>query len=282
MIFNPVRRRETAFEFNLDRVLRYTYESGDPIGNFGASNLTDCIYFWLVGLHQEATPIIPRALEWLDIAIAGKEENRFGESPDLHRFTMYQAKAMGNWMLNAQNDKASFAAALEGLDGYCQRGGVKVLGPDIFNYELQKFQRNEIRGIPIPTKQAIDSYGGVLDDFMALAFQSEQYEAGIAKFESYCAATAPSLKKLLKPRELGYALCLHHARGQYTPSDLHAAGRKMLQASLEDDWLGRGQSMRAATWLKLVYWHADPSLTPLETVLKAYDSMPQVARPAFV
>ncbi|MDO8768059.1 MAG: hypothetical protein Q7K57_05030 [Burkholderiaceae bacterium] len=218
----------------------------------------------------------------MDLAIAGKEEDRLGESPDLHRHTLHKAKAMGQWMLNAQNDKASFEVALNGLDGYFQRGGVKVLGRDVFNYELQKFQPNEIRGIPISKKEALDSFGGALDDFMALAFQAEQYEAGIAKYESYCAATAPSLKKLLKPREFGYALCLHHARGQYTPSDLHAAGRKMLQAKLEDDWLGHGQSMRAATWLKVVYWHADPSLTPLETVLKAYDNMPQVARPTFV
>lgn len=282
MIFNPIRKRETSQEGGLAFVLREVFDQKRPMGNVADSDLSDVVYFWLAGLHQEAAPIIPRALEWLDMAIAGKEEDRFGESPDLHRFTLYQAKAMGQWMLNTQNDKANFEAALHGMDGYCQRGGVKVLGPDIFNYELQKFQPNEIRGIPLTKKEVLDSYGGALDDFMALAVQAEQYEAGIAKFESYCAATSPSLKKLLKPRELGYALCLHHARGQYTPSDLHAAGRKMLQARLEDDWLGRGQSMRAATWLKLVYWHADLSLTPLETILKAYDDMPQVARPAFV
>ena len=192
------------------------------------------------------------------------------------------AKAMGLWMLNAQNDRTSFEAALHCLDGYCQRGGVKVLGPDIFNKELQKFQPNEIRGIPISKKEALDSFGGVLDDFMALAFQAGQYEAGIAKYQSYCAATAPSLKKPLKPRELGYALCLHMVHGQYTGADLYAAGKNMLQANLEENWLGRGQSMRAASWLKVVYWHADSNLTPLETVLKAFDNMPNVPRPDFV
>lgn len=282
MIFNPARKRETSQAGGLAFVLSEVFDQKRPMGNVAASDLSDVVYLWLVGLHQEAAPIIPRAIEWLDVAIADKEEDRFGESPDLHRFTLHQAKAMGQWMRNAQNDKASFAAAMQGLDGYCQRGGFKVLGPDTFNYELQKFQPNEIRGIPLTKKQVLDSYGGVLDDFMALAFQAEQYQAGIAKYESYCAATPPSLKKLLKPRELGYALCLHHARGQYAPADLLAAGRKMLQAKLEDEWLGRGGSMRAAMWLKVVYWHADPELTPLQTILKAYDNMPQVARPGFV
>lgn len=281
MLFNPVRDRETS-SGEVARLLRYAVEYGDPIGNIGRSHLGSVVYLWLVGFHQEAAPIIPRSLEWLDTGIANHEDERDSESPDYVRSLLCQAKAMGHWMLNAQNDKASFEAAFNGLDGYFQRGGVKVLGRDVFNYELQKFQPNETRGIPVAKKDVLNSFGGGLDDFMAFAFQAGQYEAGIAKYESYCAATAPSLKKLLKPRELGYALCLHHARGQYTPSDLHAAGRKMLQARLEDDWLGHGQSMRAASWLKVVYWHADPSLTPLETVLKAYDNMPQVARPTFV
>ena len=37
-----------------------------------------------------------------------------------------------------------------------------------------------------------------------------------------------------------------------------------------------------ATWLKIVHWHYDPTLSPLQTILKAYDDMPDVARPAFV
>ena len=56
----------------------------------------------------------------------------------------------------------------------------------------------------------------------------------------------------------------------------------MLQANLEEAWLGGGQFLRAATWLKIVYRHYDKSLTPLEVVLKAYDNMPNVPRPDFV
>jgi hypothetical protein len=33
-----------------------------------------------------------------------------------------------------------------------------------------------------------------------------------------------------------------------------------------------------ATWLKVVYWHVDPRLTPEQTILKAYDDMPTVPR----
>jgi len=56
----------------------------------------------------------------------------------------------------------------------------------------------------------------------------------------------------------------------------------MLQANLQKNWLGGGQYIRSATWLKIVYWHNDEALTPLQTVLKAYENMPKVPRPDFV
>ena len=87
---------------------------------------------------------------------------------------------------------------------------------------------------------------------------------------------------MLKPREFGYALCLHRARSQFEEEELFEAGRRMLQANLEETWIGAGQNMRAATWLKIVYWHHDESLTPLQVILKAYDNMPNVIRPDFV
>lgn len=279
MNFNPTRMREVTEEGGLARVLRTKYEENAPMGNIAKCDLAEVIEAWLIGLHAEVAPVIPRSLEWLNLAIEGKEEDRFGQSPGFHRCTLYWAKGMGQWMLTGQDDKRSFAAALDGWTNYLQHGGVKVLGPDIFNYEIQKFQRNEIRNIPKPTKEVLSD--GSLDDYMALSFQAAQYEAGIATFEMYVGAKAVSLKRALKPRELGYALCLHHARQKFDASDLFEAGRKMLQTKLEDDWLGRGQYLRAATWLKIVYWHHDPSLTPLQTILKAYDDMPNVARPAF-
>jgi hypothetical protein len=51
---------------------------------------------------------------------------------------------------------------------------------------------------------------------------------------------------------------------------------------LTENMLHNGQTIRAATWLKIVYWHADPRLTPEHTMLKAYDDMPTVPRPGFL
>jgi hypothetical protein len=38
----------------------------------------------------------------------------------------------------------------------------------------------------------------------------------------------------------------------------------------------------SATWLKTLCWHSGATATPLDTILKAYDLMPDVPRPTFV
>lgn len=184
-------------------------------------------------------------------------------------------------MRDSENDEPTWLIAQTAQAEYMQTGYVKVLGPDKFDYELQRFVPQEVRGLPYSSSQIIRD--GLLDDFMAFAFQAGKFEQGISEYEKHLVPKVPSLKKALKPRDFAYALCLHRAgRHIFDEADLLSSGRKMLQAHLQETWLGHGQYLRAATWLKIVYWRHDPSLTPLQTVLKAYDDMPKVPRPDFV
>ena len=47
---------------------------------------------------------------------------------------------------------------------------------------------------------------------------------------------------VLKPREFGYALCLHRARGQFDEHELFEAGPECCRTNLEEVWLGGGSS----------------------------------------
>lgn len=71
---------------------------------------------------------------------------------------------------------------------------------------------------------------------MAFAYQGGEhddgFEAGIDMYERWIGEKPLSLKKVLKPREFGYALCLHRVRGQFDEGELVVAGRRMLQANL--------------------------------------------------
>ncbi|KFX77700.1 hypothetical protein KR98_17740 [Ralstonia solanacearum] len=282
MLFDPVTSRKNGFtEGMLQWYLGGEYEPESPMGNVADGLLNITINAWLVGLYDAFVPVVPKFMAWLDIAIQGGEENRFGSLPCAHRVTLHSAKAMGSWMHDSENDEPTWLIAQTAQAEYMQTGYVKVLGHDKFDYELQRFVPQEVRGLPYSSSQIVRD--GLLDDFMAFAFQAGQFEQGIAEYEKHLVPKVPSLKKALKPRDFAYALCLHRAgRHIFDEQDLLSSGRKMLQAHLQETWLGHGQYLRAATWLKIVYWRHDPSLTPLQTVLKAYDDMPKVPRPDFV
>ena len=258
MLFEPIESRKSYEEFALDYSLKRQVAEGDPIGNFAISDLNSVVCAWLVGLQKPMSPVIPRSLKWIDRAIADDED--FGEDRNFHRMSLHSTKALGEWMENGWNAEGAWDNA-------------RIFAEAVWRYEKRPWPMNEII-----------KYG--LDDYMAFAYQggehNDGFEAGIEMYERWVGVKNLSLSKTLKPREFGYALCLHQARQQFDPSDLLHAGRKMLQANLNENWLGAGQYCRAATWLKIVYWHHDPLLTPLTTILKAYDDMPNVPMPEFV
>jgi hypothetical protein len=258
--FNPIRRRESSLEggaYLLNSLLsglRSTYEPGDPLGNMATFDVSEVLGYYLIGLHQEAAPVIPRAIEWLDIAIA-QDEGGNKSGPDFyHRMRLQQAKAMALWLQSGD--------AATGI-------------------------WNKVRELNLLAAQD-NAYGKQiktegLDDYLCYCIQSEQYQAGITEYEKYYGVKKILLKRILSPRAYGYAFCLNEINPQYSADDLLEAGRKMLQANLEDHpWLGYGNYYCAAMWLKNVYWHHNRTLTPLETILKAYENMPGVPRPSFV
>lgn len=255
MVYDPIKDRKTYMEFGLGFTLNQSPGPTSPVGNYACSDLTSVVYGWLVGLDKEFSPVLPRILEWIDKALASHEEKRFGESPEFHLATLHSAKAMALWMLHGENSKADWDQARRSYEGYWQ----------------------DPKGLLTERGMAIG-----VDDCMGYAVQAGSFEAGIEVYERYMNNVEPVLSKTLKPREFGYALCLHAVHNRYSREELLAAGRKMLRANLENDWLDRGHSSTAAMWLKIVHWDRDRSLSPLEVIKMAYSDMPKVTRPDFV
>jgi hypothetical protein len=257
MIFNPIRTREVT-PGAIARALATEHDVTRPMGNVAASELAECIRAWLVGFSTELMPVVHRSNEWLSRAIY--EDEKFGVNHDLHRATLHQARALGEWMESGRNSEEQWNQARL--------------------YEEAAWQN---ASHPWSTKDVLQDG---LNDYMAFSCEGghrdECAEAGIAVFERWTGIKEISPKKLLKPREFGYALCLHLARQKFDKEDLLKAGRKMLQANLEEKWLGSGQYRRAATWLKVVHGHCGEVASPLQTIIKAYDDMPNVVRPEFL
>ncbi|TCS32901.1 hypothetical protein EDC30_11912 [Paucimonas lemoignei] len=254
MIFDPHPQRKFFETCGLALILDTQFEKDAPMGNIAKNRISDVILACLIGLGTQATPIIPRCLEWLDTAISHDED--FGTSRNFHRMALHWAKALGLWI----ND---------GLNRVEIWNKVRQFDEAALMQDQNVWPKNLI---------AKDR----LDDYMAFCYQAEQYEVGVAEFEKYYGLKTMSLKRTLKPREFAYILCLNKLNYKFNDATLFEAGRNMLQANLEENWLGRGQYIRAATWLKLVHWEHNKTLLPFEVLLRAYDDMPNVARPEFV
>lgn len=261
MIFDPIAYREKAFE---DEMLKFyletEYDAKRPMGNVASSQIGTVIKAWTVGLQNEISPIISRSNEWLDKAI--NDDEKLGMDANVHRTTLNWSRAIGSWIEANQNDEKHWNNA-------------RIFEEARWCFESRPWSTNEV-------------VKGGLDDFMAFSFQAGEYDdaykAGIEMYERWTGKSGPvSLSKVLKPREYGYALCRYYTGQQdFDENALFLAGRKMLQENLQENWLGAGQMIRAATWLKIVYWHRDRNLMPLQTILKAYDNMPKVPRPVFI
>ncbi len=254
MRFNPIRRREVYLEDDAHRLkwlLARQYEPGDPMGNIAASNVGDIIACYLYGLSKEVQPVIARSLKWLNIAI---DQDEWGDhrNPDYHRATLHEAKALALWLQSAD-------PAIETWDK----------------------TRHFILSVMEPAfGKKIKTDG--LDVYLCYCIQAEQYEAGVMEYEKYYGVSKVSFGGSMAPRKWAYAFCLNHIKPQFNPEKLFQAGRKMLQTHLDNNWLGPGQDICAAMWLKNVYWHDNRTLSPLETILKAYENMPDVPTPDFI
>ena len=253
MIFNPILIRKNLDDWMLEATLNARFEDNRPMGNIAGHLISDVLQAWLVGFGDELHPVVDRAVIWLQKAIV--EDEDFGTSRDFHRLTLHWSVALGLWMRDGQLDLASWKKA-------CQFCGLSMGDSDV--YSKSQISRE------------------ALDDFMALCILAGEYDLAIAEFEKYYGPKQVSMKRVLRPREFAYALCLYKTSRSNDRDVLMDAGRKLLKDNLEEHWIGAGQYRRAATWLLIVHLEDGCNSPPREIICKAYDDMPNVMRPVFV
>ena len=252
MSFEYELTRKNFEDWALDFALKTEYDSVRPMGNVATHLLQDVIAASLVGLHDGIKPLCTRVLKWMDEAT--KSRDSFGKSDSFYRERLSSGKALVKWI----DDGSEWLEAWDDARKW----------HEVATHEGDVYTQNEI-------------VAEALDDLMSEYFQSHNYSGGVQAFENCHGAKKISLQKRLKPREFAYALCLNQINNQFSPDELLDAGRKMLSGNLAS-WLGSGQYTQSAIWLKIVYWHHDKSLSPLQTILKAYDDMPSIKRPEFI
>lgn len=274
MPFDPRIEKEAFLHADralLKQLLDIDFQLYRPMGYLAATMLHKLVYCWLVGLHDEIAPVLPRVIGWLDHAIndgetslalrreSGDQVLALGEcgEPRTARPNLRATRAMARWLHRGE------AACDDWSGARCSQAAWRA-----------SLGRGERRLTP---------HQLALDDYLAWCLQCGEYSAGIELIESQLAlrASAPAhavLARLPRPREFAYAVCLHHARGRFEPADLHEAGKRMLNGCLDEGWLATGESLRAAMWLKIVHWDlaaavGQAAASPLDAVRRALDHL---------
>ncbi len=93
------------------------------------------------------------------------------------------------------------------------------------------------------------------------------------------ASSAPAIVRA----ELMYGqwACRHLADGGKPDAAYVAKGEEMLRKTTMERFIPNGSHTKMAMWLKAIYHDSGVTQTPEETILKAYDTMTGVEKPAF-
>ena len=262
-IFNPVHSRKMALE--LIRYRKKVKFIGGIKGFLGikksgveqeftdyeypyiyaSSSISDMIYKWLLGLSAEINPELVKYNSCLEEYLTRYDKER------LVHGDLEGSYAISGWMVNGQNNLKAHQLALDRIDEYIKQGWVKYR-PDVFNYELQKFERNEITGLPVPDKEILK---GVLADYLAHCIQCEEYARGVSLYERVGGRKIVSSKKLKTALGFGYWVCKQKTENiEISHEEYLEAGERVLINNMQENWLGYGQSLRAANLLKIVLY----------------------------
>jgi hypothetical protein len=253
--WNPRNRRESLLRSGIAREHDWEYDVASPMGFYGDGMVSSMATAALVGLGEKMLDLMPRAIDWIDRAIARHEVSGPGDDMRYYHYSLIHAKALARWFGTGRNATEVWVDAFE-----------------------------RIRELVVENRARAKAawYGEFMDDAMACAFQAGRFADGVGLYEDIYGIKTLRVNAVRTPRQLAYAYCLEAVETRFSSADLLSAGRRLLEKQLAENWLHNGQMIRAATWLKIVYWHADQSLTPEQTMLKGYDDMPTVPRPDFL
>jgi len=257
--FNVLAKRNEWLMEKLNRHRKYTLDSIPSRAMVGhLDKLTrEMEEAFFVGLSDEMRPILEWTISWIEAqpesslnAFPGPEE----QWPSLWR----EALGVFKWLSRGDPASEEFGGALE--SDWLVRARV-----DSGQVSDQERRERRIH----------------LADRLALALVAGQPFLGLQFFEASGLGVPPGPEEeaVLK---FGWWACRYLVDHSSRDATFVARGEEMLMTTLVSDINWRGMLDRPALWLKAIYFDSGVVATPEQAIAKAYDSMPWLARPAFV
>jgi hypothetical protein len=250
--FDPVREREIlagdcGYEFDLAA----DFDQAKAVGGRGSSAdafLGTAIRCLLHGLSEPASELLKKTKHWVTAALLECEipkrylhDERY--SPDGEAALRYQTLALCNWLLHDKHDSESFG---------------RFVGLEDRFLSSSRAGRDKVHvSLVLPTYLDAGAYQRVSDLFANTSGLSEP----------------KSLRSVRNEGQVSYVICRHRLCQDYTQADVTATVDKFLDRSVAG-WLSDGHFVRAAEWMKIVYWQGGRSdLSAKNALLKCYEHL---------
>jgi hypothetical protein len=256
--FDPEHERrillgDCGFEFDLAADISQAKTTGGR-GSSSHAFLGTAIRCLLNGLDEPAFQLLKKAQQWVSVALAEEEipkrflhDERY--SPDGEAALRNQTLAMTNWLLNGQHDAESYRRFVECEDRFL---GSSELGKDKVSISLL---------LPIYVDAGV-------------------YQRALERFASSRLTAPKSCGPVRNESQMAYVLCRYRLGEDFTETEVSSVTGTFLDSNV-DGWLTSGHFVRAAEWMKIVYWREGKAgISAKEALLKCYDHLSDCSLPS--
>ncbi len=256
--FDPERDQKFYLDFHLPRVMKFEPEKTGPFNRAGymESRLGDLIEAYLLGLRDRVLPTARTMVAWSEAQPYPAEGKNSDECFRVYQW--WQTLGLSKWLIDGDPAVAEFARASEADWRQWDRF-------DRFKPNGQKLLKREGLELSLPLNLA-----------------ARRYDVGLALCHEGGLTTKASSAPAIVRAELmfGQWACRHLVEGGQPDSAYVAKGEEMLRKVMTERFIN-GYHTKMAMWLKAIYHDSGITSTPEETILKAYDTMIGVEKPAF-
>lgn len=258
-IFDPEKRRKSFLDLFLPRISKFEPEKTGPLNRSGymASRLDEMIEAQLVGLREQVLPLMRALADWM---IAHPEPVDGKDTDECFRaYQWWETIGLCKWLIDGDPSVAEFAQASEA----CWQA-------------WDRFQRFEPDGAKLLRREGLEL-------LLPLCLAARRSALGLQLCHEAGLTTKASSAPAIVRAELmlGQWACRHLADGGKPDAAYVAKGEEMLRKVMTERFIGGGDYTKMAMWLKAIYRDSGITRTPEETILKAYDTMISVEKPAF-
>jgi hypothetical protein len=257
--FDPEGDRKFYLDFDMPLVMEFEPEKTGPFNRAGymSSRLDDLIRAHLLGLREQVLSIARSLASWMKAQPAPPEGKDADEC--FRAYQWWETLGLCKWLIDGDPAVAAFARASEA-----------------YWRQWDQFDRLLPNGTKVLMRDG-------LERALPLNLAARRYDVGLKLCREAGLTEKASSAPAIVRAELMYGqwACRHLADGGKPDAAYVAKGEEMLRKVMTECFIENGYYTKMVMWLKAIYHDSGVTRTPEETILKAYDTMTGVEKPAF-